>query len=260
MGGLRGQCAVRIELAGDAYLRSGLGDAGGTDGNGQAGERAGDDVVVVVDGVALNELAGAADELVLAVELEGAVAGVDLLGALAEDEEAVALDGEVGVDTGGFEGAVGEVFGDGAGGGPEADLEGVGAAEVAGGGGTEGEVLEELGFEIEGGGLEADGVDVGDVVTDDADLLLAGGETAEGGVEGGSNAGHEDLHGYGERVRMDHERAGNLKHDVMEWTPPLRWITPRTRLEGRLRRPVKRGYGLTPTPPLVPTAVTMGLP
>ena len=110
---------------------------------------AGDDVVAAVDAVALDELAGAADELVEAVELEGTIAGVDRVGAVLEDEHAVALDGEVGVDSGDFEGAVAEVFGHGAGGGAEADLEGIGSAVAGAGGGAVGEVFEELGFEIE---------------------------------------------------------------------------------------------------------------
>ena len=82
----------------------------------------------VARGVALDLLAAGGDQVAALVPGEGAGAGVDALGARAEDEHAVALDHQVGGAAGDLGGALGEVA---AGGGDldaEADLDRVGAA------------------------------------------------------------------------------------------------------------------------------------
>ena len=181
VGDLGGEGAVGVEVAGHGDVGGGVGDGEGAQRNGQVLQDAGDDVVVGIDAESLDVEAVGIDELVEAVELEGAVAGVGLRGVVLEDEEAVALDGEVAGDAGDFAGAVVEVAGDGTLDDAHADLQGVGAAEVAVGGAAVGEALGELGFEIHAGGFEADGVDVGDVVADDVEFGLVAGESGKPG-------------------------------------------------------------------------------
>ena len=72
----RGHRAGGVEVAFQRHLAGDLGGGGGAEGDGDVLERAGDDVAVAVGAVALDEAAVGGDELVGAVEVERAVAGV----------------------------------------------------------------------------------------------------------------------------------------------------------------------------------------
>src|SRR5690606_35903045 len=118
-----------------------------------------------------------------AVEAEGARAGVELLAARADHEEAVPLDPQVGATAGRLGAALREVRRDRAEPHPEADLRRVHATGVrAGRAGRLHEFAERV---AEGrlAGFEADGVDVGDVVAGHVQHLLVDAETADAGVE-----------------------------------------------------------------------------
>ena len=121
----------------------------------------------------------------LRVELEVAGARVEVLRCPScDDEERVALDGEVGVEAGRLEVALGEHRVDGADLHAESDLDRVDAALVTGRTAGALQQLREAFLERHAAGLEGDGVDVRDVVADHvhADLVVA--KTGDAGKEG----------------------------------------------------------------------------
>src|SRR5690606_7175877 len=128
---LRGLVARRVEVAAELSGGRGLGQRLHAQGNVKVSEHALDDLELIVDGVALDAAARArVGEVEVAVESKVARAGVLLIAVDIDDEEAVALDGQLRTDAGGLDGAGGEVAGDAAVARTQADLQRVGAAQL----------------------------------------------------------------------------------------------------------------------------------
>lgn len=114
---------------------------------------------------------------------EGAIACIDIRETVTEDEEAIALDREVGIHARGHEGALAVVDVDTANLDTQPDLHGVGATGVGRGGrGTAQRLTEEI-LEKHPGASIARRVHVGDVVGDDVQLRLLRFQARYGGEE-----------------------------------------------------------------------------
>ena len=128
-------------------------------------------------------------QLSAGVPVERAVTGEQLLTSAVDDEEAVALDGQIGDATRQLEGTLREAGGDRRNATAEADLHRVGATSSSGGDAAATHGLRQGVGEDRSAGLEALRVDVGDVVGRDVHHRLVATQAADGCEEGTKHCG-----------------------------------------------------------------------
>lgn len=169
-----------VEVGGQLDIGGRLGGAQGGGINLDTGQIAGN-LTGIVELIALDVVALGRSQKTAGVEPEGSGAGIEGTAGdrFLDDEEALALDRQVGIDLGALEGPLAETVVDGGEPDPAADLAGPPRARNP--------VGEQVGEEG-ASPLEADGVVVGDVVADDAHGVAVGGQAADAAVQRCENA------------------------------------------------------------------------